>query len=124
MKKFALIFLAGAMAFNLNAYELKFKASGTDVSLKSVNKFVNGDNKFSIAPTLYGKAIKGAQVKVKFFMPEMPGMPAMHESAKLTEKDGVYSGSVNLPMNGTWQIKVEIKTKDGHVYKGKSSVDI
>ncbi|BCZ19400.1 YtkA domain-containing protein [Helicobacter sp. NHP19-012] len=124
MKKFALIFLAGAMAFNLNAYELKFKASGTDVSLKSVNKFVNGDNKFSIAPTLHGKAIKGAQVKVKFFMPEMPGMPAMHESAKLTEKDGVYSGSVNLPMNGTWQIKVEIKTKDGHVYKGKSSVDI
>ncbi|CRF48179.1 hypothetical protein HHE02_14980 [Helicobacter heilmannii] len=124
MKKFALIFLAGAMAFNLNAYELKFKASGTDVSLKSANKFINGNNQFSIAPTMHGKAIKGAQVKVKFFMPEMPGMPAMHESAKLTEKDGVYSGSVNLPMNGTWQIKVEIKTKDGHVYKGKSSVDI
>ncbi|BDQ29593.1 FixH family protein [Helicobacter ailurogastricus] len=124
MKKFAFLFLAGALALSLNAYELKFKTKEADIALKSANKFVNGDNKFSITPSLHGKALKGAQVKVKFSMPEMPGMPAMHESAKLKEKDGVYEGSVNLPMNGTWQVKVEVKTKDGHIYKGKGSVDI
>lgn len=125
MKKLGVLILVSSLAFaSLGAWEMKLKAKEVEVALKSDQKLVKGDNNFALVPTLKGKALKGALVKLKFSMPEMPGMPAMHEQARVQEKDGTYKASVNLPMSGTWQVKVEVKTKEGKIYKGKSSVDI
>ncbi len=125
MKKLGSLILACGLAFgSLHAWEMQIKAKEVAVSFKSSGKLVSGNNHFSLTPTLGGKPLKGAQLKLKFSMPEMPGMPAMHEKAQVKEKDGVYEASVNLPMGGTWQVKVEITTKEGKTYKGKGSVDI
>ncbi|WP_104625007.1 FixH family protein [Helicobacter felis] len=125
MKKWHVLALACALSLgSLQAWDLKIKAKEVDTLLKSDQKPVSGNNHFTLSPTLKGKPLKGAQVKVKFSMPEMPGMPAMHENAQVKEKDGVYDVKVNLPMGGTWQIKVDIKTKEGKTYRGKGSIDL
>ncbi len=56
-----------------------------------------------------GKPVTGAQVTVTFFMPAMPamGMAAEHAEATLAEKGGgLYSGSLELPSGGTFQVTV------------------
>ncbi|WP_163534098.1 FixH family protein [Helicobacter suis] len=125
MKKLGALLLACGLAFgSLQAWELKIKAKEAEVALKADKKLVSGNNEFDLVPTLGGKALKDAHIKLSFKMPEMPGMAAMDEKAQVEVKNGVYHAKVNLPMSGTWQIKLQVKTKEGKVYKGKGSVDI
>ncbi|MFC3847243.1 FixH family protein [Helicobacter baculiformis] len=145
MKKWHVLALACALSLgSLQAWDLKIvakeigakgtkallrdqKPAGDDkvtALLKSDQKLSSGDNHFTLTPTLHGKALEKARIELKFSMPEMPGMPAMHEKAQVKEKEGVYNAQVNLPMVGTWQIKLEIKTKEGKLYKGKGSIDL
>ncbi|WP_158655758.1 FixH family protein [Helicobacter cynogastricus] len=120
----AMALACGLLVGSLQAWDMQIKAKEVKVVLKSDQKPVSGNNHFSLTPTLAGKPLKGAQVKLKFSMPEMPGMPAMHENAQVKEKDGLYDVKVNLPMGGTWQVKLELKTKEGKTYKGKGSLDL
>ncbi|GAA9588427.1 hypothetical protein UBN76_10580 [Helicobacter pylori] len=64
------------------------------------------------------------QSRVQFMMPEMPGMPMMKEMAQVSEKNGIYEAKTNLSMNGTWQVRVDIKSKEGQVYRAKTSLDL
>ncbi|BCD45152.1 FixH family protein [Helicobacter suis] len=93
-------------------------------SLKADKNLVDGDNKFDLVPTLGGRVLKDAHIKLSFEVPEMPGMAAMNKEAQVREKDGIYHAEVNLPMNGPWQIKVQVRTKEGKIYQGEGSVDI
>jgi hypothetical protein len=44
-------------------------------------------------------------------MPSM-GMPAMNVSAKgQVIRDGLYEVKANIPMSGTWQVKVTMSTE-------------
>ncbi|WP_163499726.1 FixH family protein [Helicobacter suis] len=125
MKKLGALLLACGLAFgSLQAWELKIKAKEAEVAFKSDKKLVSGNNEFDVVPTLGGKELKGAHIKLNFKMPEMPGMAAMNEEAQVKEKGDTYHAKINLPMSGTWQIKVQVKTKEGKVYKGKGSVNI
>lgn len=69
-----------------------------------------GDNTVRI--TLTGpdsKPVNDAKVTVTFFMAAMPamGMPAEHAQATLTSAgNGAYSGSLQLPSGGSWQVTV------------------
>jgi Cu(I)/Ag(I) efflux system membrane fusion protein/cobalt-zinc-cadmium efflux system membrane fusion protein len=68
-----------------------------------------------------GASLSGAEVTVTFFMPAMPamGMAAMRSVATLKEKgDGVYEGSGDVQMGGTWQVTV-LATKDGQTLAQK-----
>ena len=59
-----------------------------------------------------GKPVTGAQVTVTFFMPAMPdmGMAAVHAAAALADKgNGLYEGSLQLPIGGTWQVTVTVQ---------------
>ncbi len=125
MKKLGSLFLVCALALgSLQAWELTIKAKGAEVALKADKNLVDGDNKFYLVPTLGGKVLKDASIKLSFGVPEMPGMAAVNKEAQIREKNGIYHAEVNLPMNGTWQIKVQVKTKEGKIYNGESSIDI
>jgi hypothetical protein len=54
-------------------------------------------------------------------MAEMPGMPEMSDKMELKGKDGIYKGSLNFPMSGTWQISVTIVDTDGKRKRYKTS---
>ncbi|WP_104748164.1 copper resistance determinant CrdA [Helicobacter cetorum] len=125
MKKLATLFLASALSLTgLSAWEQTLKANDLEVKMKSVGNPTKGENTFIVTPTLNNKVLDKAQVRVQFLMPEMPGMPAMKETAKVSEKDGAYEAKANLSMSGTWQVKVDIKSKEGKTYRTKTSVDL
>ena len=68
-----------------------------------------------------GAPVLGAEVTVTFFMPAMPamGVAAMRSVATLKEKGGgVYEGSGDVPMGGTWQVTV-LATKAGQTLAQK-----
>ncbi|MGB7291732.1 MAG: FixH family protein, partial [Thermodesulfobacteriota bacterium] len=69
-----------------------------------------GDNTFKITLTdANGNPIKNASVDVLFHMPAMPsmGMPAMSVTAKGNHlKNGQYFVETEIPMSGSWQVKV------------------
>ena len=81
-----------------------------------------GSNAFRVKLTgAGGAAIAGAQVTVTFFMPAMPamGMAAMRSVATLSDKGGgLYEGSGDLQMGGTWQVTV-LATKTGQTITQK-----
>ncbi|HEY6927477.1 MAG TPA: efflux RND transporter periplasmic adaptor subunit [Steroidobacteraceae bacterium] len=58
-----------------------------------------------------GRPVSGAQVRVNFFMPAMPamGMGEMRESVMLQDAGKEYSGSIDIPMSGTWTVTVEAR---------------
>jgi multidrug efflux pump subunit AcrA (membrane-fusion protein) len=72
-----------------------------------------GDNTFKITLTDKDRnPIKDAKVDVLLHMPPMPsmGMPAMSVSAEGRHvKDGLYIAEVNIPMGGSWQVRVTVQ---------------
>lgn len=56
-----------------------------------------GQNGFAIDLSR-GKPLTAKTVKLKVFMPEMPGMPAMGEEVEAKGKDGAYKASLNFCM--------------------------
>jgi len=97
---------------------------GFDVKIKSEKSLVVGNNTFFVELLKDGKAVTSAKVKLKFFMPEMPGMPYMEYEDEATLVDGKYKVNINISMGGTWQYMIKFKTDDGAVHSIKSSVNL
>jgi len=97
------------------------KAGSLSVTYSSAKPLVVGDNTINLTITKDGKALRGAKVEFKTFMPEMPGMPYMEEVKSMTANSDNYSANVNFSMGGTWQVTIYIE-KDGKKYKHSSSV--
>ncbi len=96
---------------------------GYDVALSSTKPLIVGNNTIKISLFKDGKKVD-AKVKVKFFMPEMPGMPYMESKEKGKTTEGVYDAKVNLSMSGTWQYQLKFKTADEEVHKVRGSVNL
>ena len=115
MKKFSLITLAVIMIFALAvgvswAYEVQKTTAGLTIAL-SVGSYplVKGDNELSVKITNgSGKAVTDAKVKVRFFMPPMPGMAHMTSNPKLVLNGDVYQFKANPAMEGTWKTEVTV----------------
>ncbi|HEY9203944.1 MAG TPA: FixH family protein [Sulfurimonas sp.] len=71
-----------------------------------------------------GKVVDAKDVRVKFFMPEMPGMPYMESKDICKKTENYFECNVNFPMGGTWQYQVFIKDEQGKDYKHKGSVNL
>ena len=97
---------------------------GINVTLKSSKALVVGSNEFLVVLAKDSEVIETAKVKVKFFMPEMPGMPYMESENEATLVNGVYKLNINFPMAGTWQYQLKFKTDDGVVHTIKGSVNL
>lgn len=97
------------------------KAGMLNITYSSAKPLVVGDNIITVKVTNAKKAVTDATVKMKIFMPEMPGMPYMEE-VKLMKPTGTsYNANVNFSMGGTWQVKIFIE-KDGKKYQYSSSI--
>jgi len=71
-----------------------------------------------------GDVVVAKDVRIKFFMPEMPGMPYM-ESKDICKKVGSnFECKINFSMNGTWQYQIFIKDDKGVDYKERGSVNL
>ena len=96
---------------------------GFDIKLTSPKALVVGKNDFVIELSKDSKIVDNAKVKIKFFMPEMPGMPYMESEENAVLVDGKYKVSVNVPMGGTWQYQLKFKASDEVVHTVKGSVN-
>ena len=127
MKNLFKVFLALFLTVGfLNGQSLnqKNQVDGYDVEITSTRDLSAGSNELFANITKDGKAVTTAKVKVKFFMPEMPGMPYMESESEATLVNGVYKMNINLPMSGTWQYQLKFKTEDGVVHTIKGSVNL
>lgn len=122
--KIVSILIFSCILLNAEPIDLQGKKDGYSVQLKSEKSLVVGDNTFFVTLKKDGTALENAKVKIKFFMPEMPGMPYMEYIGKAQLIDGKYKVSVNLSMSGTWQYHLLFKTADGKVHKIRSSVNL
>jgi hypothetical protein len=103
--------------------EQKGQKDGFDIKLTSVKALVVGKNDFVIELSKDSKVVDNAKVKIKFFMPEMPGMPYMESEENAVLVDGKYKVSVNISMGGTWQYQLKFKASDEVVHTVKGSVN-
>lgn len=109
---------------NAELLEQMGQKDGYDVKLTSEKSLIVGNNEIFVELSKDGKAVTTAKVKVKFFMPEMPGMPYMEYEDKATLVDGKYKMNANLTMGGTWQYQLKFKTEDEVVHTVKGSVNL
>ena len=103
--------------------EQKGQKDGFDIKLTSIKALVVGKNDFIIELSKDSKVVDNAKVKIKFFMPEMPGMPYMESEENAILVDGKYKVSVNISMGGTWQYQLKFKASDEVVHTVKGSVN-
>jgi Cu(I)/Ag(I) efflux system membrane fusion protein/cobalt-zinc-cadmium efflux system membrane fusion protein len=85
-----------------------------------------GSNQIRVNLAGKGAPVSGAEVAVTFFMPAMPqmGMAAMSANAKLSESGpGLYTGSADLSMGGTWQVTITAKLHGQLIATKKLSVN-
>ena len=109
---------------NAELLEQNGQKDGYDVTLKSSKALVVGSNEFLVKLSKDSKVVENAKVKVKFFMPEMPGMPYMESEENAVLVNGEYKVNINLSMGGTWQYHLKFKTEDGVVHTIKGSVNL
>ncbi len=127
MKNIFKIIVAMFMAIGiLNADPLNQvgEKNGYEVSLTSVKSLIVGENEINIGLVKDGDVITDAKVKIKVFMPEMPGMPYMEFKNKAKLVDGIYKTVVSFSMSGTWQYHLKFKTKDGKIHTVRGSVNL
>ena len=98
--------------------------NGYDVKLSSEKSLIVGSNELFIELSKDSKAIDDVKVKLKVFMPEMPGMPYMEYEDKAVLENGVYKVNINFSMSGTWQYHLKFKTKDDEVHTVKGSINL
>ena len=103
--------------------EQKGQKDGFDIKLSSPKALIVGKNDFVIELSKDSKVVDNAKVKIKFFMPEMPGMPYMETEENAILVDGKYKVSVNISMGGTWQYQLKFKASDEIVHTVKGSVN-
>lgn len=94
-------------------YESQKSAGGNTVILKAEKyPLIKGDNAISIEVTDKAKKpVANAGVKVRYFMPPMPGMAPMEYSVQPVKKGEAHAFTANIPMEGVW--KVEVTVTDG-----------
>ena len=127
MKKIFKLFAALLLTvgfLNAQTIEQNGQKDGYDIKLSSQKSLIVGTNTFDIELSKDGVAITDVKVKLKVFMPEMPGMPYMEYEDKAVLENGVYKVNINFSMSGTWQYQLKFKTKDDVVHTVKGSVNL
>ena len=124
MKKIILVFLLSIGALFAAPLNTSGKASDITVKIQSDKDLMVGQNNLTVTLTKEGKPLAPKSVEIKAFMPEMPGMPEMSDKINLKGKSGIYKGSLNFAMSGTWQVSVTIVDTDGKRKRYKTSVSL
>lgn len=122
--KILLALILGATLAQAAAFSKDAKYRTTKVHITAEKPVTSGSNTLQFAITKNGKALNDAEVTLKAFMPAMPGMPAM-ESKVVAKKvgDGLYEGTLNMAMSGTWQLHIFIAPKEGKKSRVKTTIN-
>ena len=127
MKTLVKIFFAmilGATLVHAAAFNKDAKFRTIKVHITADKPLTTGSNTLKFTITKDGKALTDSKISLKAFMPAMPGMPAM--SSKVNAKNlgnGVYEGTLNLAMGGTWQLHIFITPKEGKRSRVKTTLN-
>ena len=120
---YRILFVFGLLCAVGFGLEKGFSKDDFSFKLESSKNFSAGENSFSFSVLKDGKNVGDlSDLRLEFFMPEMPGMPKMTQKSNITKNGDKYSGVVNFPHGGTWQIKVYFSF-EGKKYQAKSSID-
>jgi hypothetical protein len=126
MKTITKIFLIALLAVSTMqaaAFETVAKSKAVKVVMSSEKPLTTGNNTLNI--TIEDSKFADAKVRIKIFMPAMPGMPYMESEADADNLgNGKYEANVNLSMGGTWQVHIFITPKTGKKIRAKSSLNI
>jgi len=99
------------------------KAGDMDVTVTTDKPLFVGVNNFKIKVTKGGAEVKDAAVKLKVFMPEMPGMPAMGEEVDAKAASDGYDAKISFCMKGGWQVTTTVVEKGGRTKKYRFNVN-
>jgi len=126
MRKIIFIMMAVFATTFLNAdvIEQNGEMDGYNVNLYTKSTPISGNNEFFVKLSKDGVTINDAKMKIKVFMPEMPGMPYMDYKAKAKLVNDEYKMMINFSMGGTWQYHLKFKTSDKKVHTVRGSVNI
>ena len=121
-KLIASVLMFSTLVFAGGFYD-KGTTKGYTIEMSSDKTLIEGNNDLMVKLMKDGKPVTDAKLRVKFFMPEMPGMPYM-ESIGNGKLDGkMYKTMANFSMGGTWQYHVQFKHM-GKKYKYRGSVNL
>lgn len=119
-----MILTLGTSLAQAAAFEKDAKFGATKVHISSEEPLTTGSNTFVLSITKDGKALENSKVSVKAFMPAMPGMPAMESQANAKALGaGKFKVTINIAMNGTWQVHIFIFPKEGKKSRVKTSIN-
>ena len=126
MKKLLKILTLLALSISfLQAAAFEKTANGGSITaiISSDKPLTTGNN--SLHVSIKDPQYKDAQIALKVFMPEMPGMPRMEmQSNAKALGNGVYKADINFSMSGTWQVWILITPKSGQKVRIKTSLNI
>jgi len=122
--KLLLTLLLGVTLSHAAAFSKDAKFRGTTAHITAQQPLTTGANTLVVELKKNGKAITDAKVTLKAFMPAMPGMPAMSSKAEAKNLgEGKYKATLNLVMNGTWQLHIFITPKEGRKSRIKTTLN-
>ena len=126
MKTFTKLMITALLGVTLlqgAAFEKVAKSRATQVMLSSEKPLSTGNNTVNLE--IAHENYKDSTMKVKVFMPAMPGMPYMESvSDAKSLGNGKFTTNVNLSMGGTWQVHIFLTPKTGKKVRAKTSLNI
>lgn len=115
--------LLGATLLQGAAFEKVAKSRATQVQISSEKPLSTGNNTLNFE--VGHKNYKDSTMKVKVFMPAMPGMPYMESVSEAKSLgNGKFTTNVNLSMGGTWQVHIFLTPSTGKKVRAKTSINI
>jgi len=126
MKKIIFIMMAMFVTTFLSAdtIDQNGEMNGYNIKLYTKSTPISGNNDFFVKLSKDGMDIENVKMKIKVFMPEMPGMPYMEYKSKAKFVNSEYKMMINFSMGGTWQYHLKFKTNDNKVHTVRGSVNI
>ncbi len=91
-------------------FENKKSAGKYEVTLKADSyPLVKGNNTVTVSVAdKTGKAVTTVKVKVRYYMPAMPGMAPMSYTTDAVLKGQAYALMADIPMEGGWKFEVNV----------------
>jgi len=121
--KLALALLLGVTLLHGAAFQKVAKSRATQIEITSEKPLSTGNN--TIMLEVGHKNYKDSTMKVKVFMPAMPGMPYMESVSEAKSLgNGKFTTNVNISMSGTWQVHIFLTPKTGKKVRAKTSFNI
>lgn len=128
MKKiiFSLISMVAILSASDNFMQMGM-VDNLHVMVSSKKVLSEGDNKIKVEVlegSYSGKVAQTKDVRIKFFMPEMPGMPYMESKDICKNRGDFHECTINFSMSGTWQYLLFVTDKAGKKHTYKNSVNL